>query len=189
MTIEPLNDLLGDRLGRNPLGEPLYKWFHSDSWFHFMKTDTTPVRHGAVFLVEPTFEPRKMVTAVDTWILGHWHQPEPRHEWERKYGTGLLWPREGYYSPTNVQMQRGEFPSIHTTEEVITGIRRHREKTFADFYQDGEDILAHREAAEKSKRYDIIDDAVTAFGNDPGKRNGSVSFPPTRKDLNVSSNA
>ncbi len=162
-----LDQKLGDLLGRNPLNEPLYRWFYSESWFHLMNMGHT---RGA------RLEQRKMVSLNDVWLLGHWHPPLSRSAWELQYGLKLLYPSNGYYSPTNLTLVEGDFPSMNATDEFIQAIRRNQAKSFADHLADGERIIARREHAAESRREDIIDDACTAFGNDPGKRNGNVSF-------------
>jgi hypothetical protein len=162
-----LDEKLADMLGRSPNGRPLYRWFYSDSWFHIMNLDEC--RGGRL-------EERKMVLLDDVWILGHWHEPLTRSQWEAMHGLKLLWSENGLYTPTNITLREGEFPTMDTTDQIIAVIRKHRTKTFDDFYQDGERIIERREKAAEARRSDIIDDACTAFGNDPGTRNGNVSF-------------
>jgi hypothetical protein len=172
--IGKLDQKLGDLLGRNPRGEPLYRWFYSEAWLHLMNLGDW---RGS------RTEHRKMVSLEDVWLIGHWHPPLTRSEWERQYGLKLLWPENGLYVPTNVTLAEGEFPTMDTTDQIIATIRKHRTKSYEDFYRDGEAIIARREKAAESVRSDIIDDACTAFGNDPGTRSSSVSFPSTSQQI------
>jgi hypothetical protein len=178
MTPDQLNNDLASRLGCSPLGfAGLYRWMHSENWFHLMKTDKTEVvPRGLLFAVEPVYIHRKMVELEDTWLLAHWHDSMSERQWVAEHGTKLLWPREGYYSPTNIVLSAGEAPTQTSNDQAVYLIRKQDEKTFADLAGDGERIENLKERRETSKISDRIDDSVSAFCNIPGSRSGHVSF-------------
>lgn len=182
MTPEQLNEDLGRRLGRNPLGQPLYAWMHSERFTHLMKVEgeTEVVERNGLFLVEPVYRHRKMCPELeDTWILAHWHEPISQFAWEQQYGSSLLWPREGYYSPTNILLSPGEAPTQTSNDQSVYLIRKQSEKTMADHLADGERIVERKETRQKNVVSDRIDDSIPAFCNIPGTRSAHVSFPST----------
>lgn len=190
MTLDELNNDLANRLGRNPHDQGNYRWMHSDTWMHLMKTGVREIRLGSLIALEPVYEPRKMmIDEHDTWVLAHWHAPLSQFTWEHQ-NPGLLWPREGYYAPTNILLEAGQRPTPTDNEKVIALIRKQGEKTMADFVEE-----SNRLEERKEKRYqdcvsDKIDDSVSAFCNIPGTRSAHVSFPlpgsSQEKESNVS---
>lgn len=184
VTPEQLNKILGDRLGKNPAGAPLYKWVNSDHFFHLMrKLDDFEERRSenGLVLIEPKYVHRKMVEADDIWLLAHWHAPESQYSWEMKYGPNLLWPREGFYAPVDVYLEPGTVPSMAVTEQVIEMVRHNRSKTYADHLADGDRIVERREKRQRDLISDIIDNETSAFCAVPGSK-GHVSFPSVEKN-------
>lgn len=186
MTTEQLNEFLGTRLGRNPYGEPVYKWVHSDSFMHFMK-DANGLAEvklpSGLIVMEPTYTERKArPDLIDTWLIAHWHAPEPQSVWLAKYGTRALWPRRGYYTPVDAWEDRGKPPTLAHTERVVDLVRRIRAMSdtaaaMRDEAAKTEAEIDRDERSVDSLRSDIIDDACTAFGALPGSRSGGVSIP------------
>lgn len=177
MTIEKLNDDLADRLGRNPQREGHYKWMYSEHWMHLMKTGTQEVQHGIIIALEPRFEPRKMLIDVeDTWALAHWHPPCPQFQWECE-NPRLLWPREGYYAPTNIMCAPGQRPEQSDNDKVVILIKQQAAKSMADLIAEGEALVARKDKRHADYVSDSIDNHVSAFCNIPGTRSAHVSFP------------
>lgn len=183
--IRELNKRLGEALGWNPHGEPLYKWVHSESFFHWMR-DISGYKEvqspSGLSVMEPIYVERKMCPNMhDMWLVAHWHDSGSEHAWIQAYGSDALYPRHGYYSQSNACQVPGQLPTATQTEDFIWMVRKHRMKTKADIYREGEDAVEARERANDSRRKDIIQDAMTAYMNIPGKRGGHVSFPGVRE--------
>jgi hypothetical protein len=184
--VRELNKRLGDSLGRNPFGEPLYMWFHSESWFHWMR-DISGYREvkkpSGIYAMEPIYVERKMCPNMnDMWVVGHWHDPGDENSWNKNYGSDALFPRRGYYTPSSACQVPGQLPTQTQTDDLIWMVRKQRAKTQADVYQEGVDAVEAKERSNDSKRKDIIGDAMTAFMSVPGKRGGHVSFPSVGED-------
>jgi hypothetical protein len=214
MTPDQLNTDLANRLGRNPLGHPLYRWQHSENYMHLMRVNkTTEAMIGealyrdinsrtsyhedqaniwlddedsrikiiepaeGILLVGGEYVWRKMCDLENTWILTHWHDPMSQFAWEQTHGGALLWPREGYYSPTNIVLGPGEEITQTSNDQAVYLIKKQDEKTFADHMADGEKIVEKRESRDKAKVSDIVDDSCSAFSNIPGTRSAHVQFP------------
>lgn len=182
MNLSELNKILGDRLGRNPKGEPYYKWINSNDFFHLMRKlddfEEARSESGLLVLIQPKYVERKMCPDLDNiWMIAHWHPGMSKWEWETKYGGDLLWPRDGYYAPTNIVLGPGEQPSHSTTEQVVYLVKKQAQKTFADHLRDSERIVERRDKHLVDQISDQIDEDTTAFANVPGTRSGHVSLP------------
>jgi hypothetical protein len=176
-----LNDLLGAELGRNPYGEPLYRWDYADDLMHWRRKgaayNMVQIPGSPLILAEPEYEQVRLCPWLsEQYALTLWTAPSPEAQWRATFGDKLLWPRRGYYMPTNIALDREEAPTIPITWEVIDTIRKQRQKTFADHVADGERALDYEERAKAAEARDAVADAMTAFGNVPGKRGGHVAF-------------
>ena len=179
MTPEQLNEDLANRLGRNPAAEGLYCWMHSDRWMHLMKTDRTEEKRlpSGLYAIEPVYEYRKMIVdRDDTWVLAHWHAPCSQYEWEHT-NPGLLWPRAGYYAPTNILLSPGEQPTQTSNDQSVFLIKKQAAKTMADLVAESNEIVERKDRRYETMVSDRIDDSVSAFCNIPGTRSAHVSFP------------
>lgn len=133
---------------------------------------------SGLIVMEPTYTERKArPDLVDTWLIAHWHEPEPESSWLAKYGTRALWPRRGYYTPVDAWEDRGKPPTLAHTERVVDLVRRTRKMTASDVAAETEQAINQREKSAAGTQSDIIDDACTAFGALPGSRSGGVSIP------------
>lgn len=189
VSVRRLNERLGHALGKNPHDEPLYKWVHSEDFWHWMMDQNgfeEVTQPSGLITMAPTYTRRKMCPQfTDTWIIAHWQPPEPEGMWRRMYGPSVLWPRMGIYTPANAWAERGQLPCDGLTDRFIEIVSRHRAKTRADIRQEGEDIVEYEEREASRLRKDIIDDAMTAHLAIPGSRAGSVSFPMPGVDYSV----
>ncbi len=180
-SVKKLNERIGACLGRNPAGEPLYKWVYSEDYFHWMRdiTGYQEVKQpGGFITMEPIYKRRKMVPHMeDTWMIAHWHEADPEYAWRIKYGSDALWPREGYWTPVNAWAERGQLPDDSLTDKIIELVSKYRAISGQEIYDEAEQAVDAQERAEDNLRKDIIDDACTAFGAIPGSRSGSTSFP------------
>jgi len=188
--IDKFNRRLGEALGCNPHGEPLYKWFDTNKWEHWMrKLDTSRLAQtpGGIYLMEPVYTKRLMCPALpDRWIIGHWHEPEPEHIWRQIHGADQLWPARGYYVQTNFWCPEiGQEPTYSDNERFIMLARRHRSMTAQ------EDTNMHQEAMDKEEKAAdaavdaFLDDLLPTFSHVPGIRGGNVSYPSTAKDRRI----
>ena len=196
--LDRLNELLGQELGRNPFGAPLYEWRWSESLFHRMlKIDRATGKpvfdyrcvcglnvlihqpHCRLTVAVPCYIPRKMAPQLkDQWVAVVWSAPGTREEWLREFGTRLEYPPQGYRVPTNACLEPNVDPDAAVTWELIHKIREQRKKTFRQWIEESEDALALKERRDDSRLDAMISDACTAFGNaKPGARMGGISLP------------
>lgn len=193
--VQKLNERIGDCLGRNPHGDPLYRWIHSEGYFHWMRDISgyeerlVKVKGGAwvkfkgkrykgFISMEPVYRERKMMPHFeDVWLIQHWHEAESEASWRIKYGSDALWPRMGYWTPVNAWAERGQLPTESLTDKIIEIVRKRRAMTAQEIYREGERELEAIDRHVDNTRAAIIDDACTAFGAIPGSRSGGVSIP------------
>lgn len=158
------NRRLGDARGRNPHGDPVYRWHHSkDLALRY------PVRNG-----DGSYENLRQIDE-DRWLIAMWYPPCDEDDWKRQF-PDLGYPAEGMYYATDVMLLPGIEPNDTITEDVIGKLKTREGWTFRDHLDEIEGRRTKREKALAAKRSDIIDDAATAFGNIPGCRGGTVSF-------------
>lgn len=185
-SLEKLNRRLGEALGVNPHGEPLYRWFDTNTWEHWMKKlDATREARtpSGLIVMEPVYVTRLMCPALpDRHIIGHWHDPGPEFTWRQTHGTDQLWPARGYYVQTNFWTPEiGQEPTWSDSERFIQMARRHRSMTAQ------EDTNQHQEAIDKEEKAadtavdEFLDDLLPTFSHVPGIRGGNVSYPSVSK--------
>lgn len=193
--IQRMNKRLGDALGMNPHGEPAYKWIWVNTWMHFMQDQNgyePKATETGLIVMAPKYIPRRMVPGLDDpnsphrdrWHVGHWHDSGDEYAWRQMFGSAALWSRFGHYSMTDIWSQQGQAPNQQTTDDLIVRVKQFRAMTVADARKKFAEEATKQEYDKDNLRLDIIGDAMTAFGNDPGKRSGSVSFPSTSAQLN-----
>jgi hypothetical protein len=175
------NKLLGAELGLNPYGEPRYKWLETTDISHHMYRDDQWVRSkdSHLYINQPEYKKLEFFAQMfgKRWLLGIWmFTPEP--EWRQMFGNKIVWSSRGNYWPTNLIMLEGKRPTISITEEIIQRYRRQQEVIASgELDQRFEAEEERKDRALYNTIHDIIDDSLTAFGNDPGKRSGGVSLP------------
>ncbi len=179
MKIDKLNRLLADRLGRHPYGGPLYKWVqaHDLKHYRYIGDDFVTVsKTTGLVAPKPRFQEVDAYPHLGRrWVFAVWQHAEQK-QWESEFGSRALFHRHGQYFPVLV-MREGKKPDLDITEFFIEQVRAERAKSAAQVEQEMEDIFAREDRAAWNRIYSVIDDATTAFGNDPGKRSGAVSFP------------
>lgn len=161
-TLERLNKRLADTRGRNPHGQPVYRWFRSCDLLY-------PCRNAA-----GNYEQLRQVDD-DCYVIGMWSAPMPESEWRAQF-PDIGYPHQGMYYATDIMLRQGHEPTDSRTDEVAGLIKSSELKTFRDCLDEIEASRGKREKANASIISDVIDDSVTAFGNLPGSRGGSVSF-------------
>lgn len=128
------------------------------------------------------------------WVLCRFLAPPTREYWEANFASTVPYPAQGYFAPTNVELDLDIAPwdshQGYTITEHIVGITRTQEKkSLREHYNDGERAV---ELAEKEKDRlleDQILDLVLPFPNAPhvpGKKGGAVSVPSTSQDAGAS---
>jgi len=178
MKIDKLNRLLADRLGRHSYGGGLYKWVQAHDLKHYRYVgDDMVVVSKVTGLVapKPKFQEVEAYPHLGRrWVFAGWQASEKK-EWESKFGSRVVFHGHGQYFPVLV-MREGKKPDLDITEFFMQQVRAERSKTPVQDEQETEEMLARKDRTAWNQLYDIIDDATTAFGNDPGKRSGGVSF-------------
>jgi hypothetical protein len=174
-----LNARLAREFGRTPFGGPNLKWAFGGDLKHAYRVPGFDFKKQASGLV--VAEPKYEVGSINPlyaqqWVICRWEAPISEAEWRTAFGSGMEWPREGEYYPTNVALDRGTEPSDAWTDAVIAAEKKRRAKSLADHQANIERECADGERHARNLRRDIIDDACTAFGNVPGRKMGT-SFP------------
>lgn len=172
------NEALARELGRNPHGENLYKWVHSSDLVLMRFTGNKMVKASTsgLLLPEPQYtKVRAYPHMGDRWLLAMWKYYS-ESEWLTQFGYKMAWPQRGDYYPTDLLLKPGKTPDVRTTEEIMQMVRHTRAISAKEAEARWESEDQARERALHGVIADIIDDALTAFGNDPGKRSGGVSF-------------
>lgn len=182
-----MNNRLGNALGRNPHGEPLYKWIWVNDWEHFMRDISgfkPTAQPSGLIVMEPQYVKRRMIPDLDgdnkhlkdRWHIGHWHDCGDEATWRSLFGTAALWSRFGVYTQTDIWSPQGQLPTETITDDLILRVKQFRSLTAADIRNGFAEKDAKFEAANDQARRDMIADAMTAYGNVPGTK-GSTSFP------------
>lgn len=129
------------------------------------------------------------------WVLCIFMPPYCKQsQWEAEFGTSVPYPHNGYFAPTNVELDMGIDPWTNhagytMTEHVIGISREHRKKSYQDHYDEGERALDKVEKDKERIMEDQILDLVLPFANAPhvpGKKGGAVSLPYTSQDPGAS---
>jgi hypothetical protein len=179
-----LNNRLARDLGRTPYGDPQMKWVHSDHLQHPMRVpgyDFVPTPGGLV-QAAPKYELRPMNPTLDhQWVICRWEAPISEQEWRDAFGYQMEWPSHGDYYPTNVALPQGVEPNDTWTDRVIEAERERRSKSLADHANAIQRGMERNERSVRSRRNDIIEDAIPAFGNVPGTK-GVASYPSVRQE-------
>lgn len=178
MKVNKLNDLLAERLGRNPHGGPLYKWVQAHELRHYRYLgDDWKVISLETGLLAPTPQFKDVPAypqAGRRWVFAGWqHLDQAEHE--RVFGNRVPFRRRGIYVPVLI-MREGKVPNRDITEFFIQQVQFERAKTAADEEAEIDKLFAREDRSAWNHIYSVIDDATTAFGADPGKK-GSTSFP------------
>ena len=176
-----MNERIGASLGRNPHGEPLYKWVHSEDFWHWMRDITgykQVTQPSGLIVMEPIYKRRKMMPHYhDVWIIAHWHEADNEVSWRIKYGADALWPREGYWTPVDAWAEQGQLPTETMTDKFIELVKIRRSMTQADIAKEGQDIQDRIDRHAESEQDAAFADAVPAFAALPGSRSSSTSYP------------
>lgn len=179
--VQKLNQTLGQELGLNPYGEPLYRWMYSEDWLHtYLSATELDIQDHAsgLFVCERKAKTRKMCPELhEQWIIAQWCAPGPEPRWREHFGDKLPYPARGFLAPTNVKLEPGVLPDLTVTEQIIGLWRAERKKTLADYLRESEEALAKEDRDKARQLDDMVQDACTAFGSIPGKRGDGVSFP------------
>ena len=179
--IKKMNERIGASLGRNPHGEPLYKWVHSEDFWHWMRDITgyeSVTMPSGLIVQQPIYKRRKMMPHYhDVWLIAHWHEADNEVSWRIKYGADALWPREGYWTPVDAWAEQGQLPTETKTDKFIELVQIRRAMTQADIAKEGQDIQDRIDKHAEDEQDAAFGDAVPAFGALPGSRSSSTSFP------------
>jgi hypothetical protein len=185
-----LNQELGRVLGRTADGQPLYKWIHSEdqALLHPMWTgefDYKANEQSGLILPTPIFTLRKMcLTAEDQWVLCHWIDSPPEHEWRQIFGCSMEWPKGGQYYPTNVILDPGAWPERSITQTAIECINLNRNKTARQVEREATEAMDKRERDDKQRLYEEIREECTTYDHVPGARD-QVSYPSVTKEMKL----
>ena len=179
------NHLMGEELGFNPHGEPVYRWEFSEH-AHRKKVLVEDERTiamewqptaGGLYMPQPV-----IIDAVgwpglkSKWVVTHWRFV-PKEEWEAGPTRYLPWPWRGTYHPTNCNLNAGEVPTLAITQEFIGMCKREREHTFADYMNQAEAGLEKLDKWQGDQIDNHIGDIGGAMGNPFPGACGSHHFP------------
>ncbi len=149
-------------------------------------------QENGLILPRPVYELRSMCRTLDPkqWVLCRFLSPPTETEWKNTVGLNVEYPPNGYYAPTNVELDLGLNPwdennGKSITDWIILFTKRDRDKTRGQIQREGEAALEAREAATDKRRNEEIDELMFPWPNSPhipGQRGGPVSTPFTKQD-------
>jgi hypothetical protein len=117
--INRYNGRLGDARGRNPHGQPVYRWMHStDDELRY------PARAG-IGRVEWLRQ-----LDYDRWAIAMWYPSGDEGRWRQMF-PDLAYPHQGMYYVTDVILAAGVEPNDTITEDAIGKLKKRDGKTFA----------------------------------------------------------
>lgn len=171
-----LNRILGDSLGRNPQGDPIYKWIWSRELTFPLRSKEKTVERNGIIVFEPSYEWEPQV-AGDCWLLAKWLMPEGSYDsWLTSFGSEVPFPAHGLYYVTDVMLKPGLEPNEAITYDCIGKVKHLRGLTLSEVVDAQQAKMDRNDKASETRLEDFIADKATAFGNVPGKRGGVVSF-------------
>jgi hypothetical protein len=209
MTITELNTLLGQELGLNPRGEPIFKWEWSEDlfWPAYATGQMTvrPIPGSVLVAPQPEYiRDRQAHNLKDQWVITKWISPQQlvnHWRWHEKFpGAGV--PSEGYRLKTDWYNKPGVQPTLDDTRCCIWALRKQMPTGYNPANPDAhgisegqrlrremEEEMDQRDASVQREINDEVLDSFGAFLNPaPGKRGNFVSFPSTSKDMKEISN-
>lgn len=204
MTFPELNKLLGQELGTNPRGEPIYKWeWSEDLFWPAYATGRSTVREipgSSLVAPEPEYRrDRQTHNLHDQWVITKWISPEQlvtHWRWPEVFpGAGV--PVDGYRLKTDWYNKPGVEPTTDDTRCFIWAVRKQAPAGYNPANPDAHGVsegqrleremnaeVDEREASLQREIEDEVRDQFGAFLNPaPGKRGNFVSFPSTPKEL------
>lgn len=174
--IERLNDLLGSELGRNPYGEPIFRWQYSEDLFWPTKKSTEYKKVGSLWVPVAVMVKTRMTKRLRQWVLTLWVPPEDLPQWENLF-PGAPYPARGFHITTNADIPEGDEPNLQDTERLIGGLRYQASgRPPGQVYRDFIEAEIEDEVSREKVIRDAVRDSFTAFLNPkPGARGGDTS--------------
>lgn len=173
-----LNRVLADPvtgLGRNPHGQPMYKWAHTRELQFPLALPSETRSQGGIFMLGSHYQWTRQIED-DRWVLAVWDGSWSEAQWNATFRGEVPWPRQGMYYASDIMLKPGVEPNDQATNDVLGKVRAKAPMTMKDFLEHAEAKVERAKRETEQIQSDYIDDVVTAFGNIPGKRGGSVSF-------------
>jgi len=170
-----LNRILGDSLGRNPQGEPIYMWIWSRDLKFPIRSSNDMVERNGLIVFEPQYTWEPQVTG-DCWLLAKWLLPGEPDVWLAAFGTEVPFPQHGLFYVTDVMLRPGIEPNEAVTYDTIGKVQHLRSLTVSQVLETQQIKMDRNEQRSDDRVADWIADKAVAFGNVPGKRGGQVSF-------------
>lgn len=191
--VRKLNQFIGQELGFNKFGAPLYEWRFSEEVFHTylascpddngeLQLDINDKHPSGLFVCEWQVKTRKLCPSLhEQWVMVKWVDAGDLDLWKRQFGDKLPWPPRGYLTATNASLAHGDFPDMAASLDFIGKMRAERKRKRADYENESTDALDREEAQQHERLKDMIGEEFTAFGNPkPGSRGGGISLPLVR---------
>lgn len=182
-------------------GRARYEWrLAEDCWLPRAERDSDGkpiydhIANPETGLIEVKARIGKQTTAIGKhpkqWILCRFLAPPTQAYWEANFASTVPYPAQGYFAPTNVDLELDISPwdshQGYTMTEHIIGITKAQEKkTLREHYEDGERAVEYAEKEKDRQMEDQILDLILPFPNAPhvpGKKGGAVSVPSTSQD-------
>lgn len=188
--IEKLNELLGQEIGRTPLGDPLYKWEWSDDllWPAYATGRNTTRNAPApiigsdevenVPMTVPEYKSDRQTIKRGIWMVTKWFSTAEllAMNWTQQFPQAE-YPSRGWRIFTDWYNAPGVLPSLNDTRILIYALRDQLGLTEKQL---GDEMAVEDEKRRKEAERPVDDcilDCVPAFVNGrPGKRGGHVSF-------------
>lgn len=190
--IEALNERYMSEFGRTADGRLRFKWARTDEIFYEFgrDLDTQQDANTGLWLASRAYKRRtaaEMTLSGLCWTLAYLEPPKTREAWLAIYGTDIPWQPNGFYRTIQYREKHIECPPDEDDFIAAAFNIRNELKTLALGHEKAEKAYLERSSAALMKKdrqwkdeiSDMVDDAATAFGNNPGGK-GSVSLPSVR---------
>jgi hypothetical protein len=149
-TLDRLNGVLADHLGRNRFGEPLYFWARSPDIRIPVLSRKKLVFANGIFSFRQMYEWSPQIEQ-DCWLLAGWIEPVPYAQWFASFGDDVAWPERGMHYATDVILKPGVEPNDAATNDQIGKIRRFRHLTETQILDASLEKTARIEQAEENR--------------------------------------
>jgi hypothetical protein len=181
MTPARLNDLLGQELGFNPFGEPIFAWKFSDDLFwpaSYTGKSIEKTSPGGIIYFEREYKATPMSwRLVHQWVVCRWYPADALNDWQTRF-PGADYPTRGYYIFTDWANKPDCPPTHEDTRLLIIQLKKQMGgMDYLSQLRTFEGIEDKNDAAKTSTLGDAIRDEFTAGLNPfPGKRGGPISW-------------
>lgn len=198
--IRPLNDLLGQELGRTPKGDPIYMWAHTDFLNRprrILDSDGEPVYRWqeplegeSVGKALPIYETVPLCPHLqDQYVVLRFIPTASFEEWRKRFGDNLEWEKGGEWFPVSsptgeVTLPPGIAPTREDTEYFIRVVKKDKETYLRKLFavEEGQDLQEQKQRERLEAKFKEI---LPLWDKIPGTQDGPAGFVGCRGEPKV----